>query len=245
MRDDLTMKNLILPLALLASPVAADEMEDAFVEANLLGIFYHELGHAIIDVMQLPVFGQEEDAADVASVFLIDSLWDDAAAIDLAYDASFGFAAEAMETGDDVAYWDVHGPDEQRFFNTVCLFYGANPDTRDGFAEDFELPEYRADSCEEEFALAADSWGPVLDDLAELSGHSLSFEAKSGMTRTADIIKAEVLALNKQFSWPTKLTVETAECGEANAYYDPSITGIVVCEEFAAHLSMLYQKHAE
>ena len=35
---------------------------------------------------------------------------------------------------------DVHGPDLQRFYNLVCLFYGADPDTRDDFAADMNLP---------------------------------------------------------------------------------------------------------
>ena len=60
------MFRYVLPLLMLPGLAAADEEREAFVEANLLGIFYHELGHALIDILQLPVFGQEEDAADVA-----------------------------------------------------------------------------------------------------------------------------------------------------------------------------------
>ena len=67
--------------------------EDRFVEANLLSIFYHEMGHAMIDVLRLPVFGQEEDAADVASILMIDGFYDEEVAQDLAYDAAFGFWA--------------------------------------------------------------------------------------------------------------------------------------------------------
>lgn len=50
------MRALVIALACCASPVAADV--DRFVESNLLAIFYHELGHAFIDIMQMPVFGQ-------------------------------------------------------------------------------------------------------------------------------------------------------------------------------------------
>lgn len=67
----------------------------AFVEGNLLGIFYHELGHALIDILDLPIFGQEEDAADVLSIFLIDAFYEEEAAVQLAYDAAFGFLGEA------------------------------------------------------------------------------------------------------------------------------------------------------
>ena len=81
-----------LPTALHAS--------SAFVEANILGIFYHELGHAVIDLEGVPIFGQEEDAADVFSIYLIHSLFEEEAAQSLAHDASFGFWGEAMARQD-------------------------------------------------------------------------------------------------------------------------------------------------
>jgi hypothetical protein len=55
-----------------AFAATAQTDEDAFVEANILGIFYHELGHAVIDIESVPIFGQEEDAADVFSILFID-----------------------------------------------------------------------------------------------------------------------------------------------------------------------------
>ncbi len=41
--------------AVLATVVWAqtDNAEDRFVESNLNSVFYHELGHAVIDLMQL------------------------------------------------------------------------------------------------------------------------------------------------------------------------------------------------
>jgi len=68
-----------------------DSAEDRFVESNLNSVFYHELGHAVIDLMQLPIFGQEEDAADVLSVLMIHELFEEDAAQIVAYDAAFGF----------------------------------------------------------------------------------------------------------------------------------------------------------
>lgn len=227
----------------LCGAAMGDEGEDAFVEANLLGIFYHELGHAMIDLMQLPVFGQEEDAADVASILLIDALFDAETALDLAYDASFGFAAEAIlrdaEAG-VVAWWDSHGPDEQRFYNTVCIFYGADPENREDFAYDMGLPEDRAEVCAEEFDLAWASWGPVLDELMASDGKRLVFEGSSG--RLLDgLIAEEVLALNEIFRWPVPLSVVVADCEEANAFYDPSVPEVVMCTEFEPHLRRLYR----
>lgn len=232
---------LALIAAGLSGGVCADEAENAFVEANILGIFYHELGHALIDVMQMPVFGQEEDAADVASILLIDHLFEPESALEMAYDVANGFWAEAVvNAGEPVAYWGVHGPDEQRFYNTVCIFYGGDPETRDDFAEDMELPEERAEYCVEEYELAADSWGAVFDELAE-GGESMLFSAEDESTVTAQIISGEVAALNADFGFPSVIEVFAAPCGEANAFYDPSDQTITMCEEFEDHLRVLYR----
>lgn len=233
-------RSLTFALIILATPLAADKAEDAFVEANLLGIFYHELGHALIDVMRMPVFGQEEDAADVASILLIDQLYEPEAALQLAYDVSDGFWAEAQANLDDpVPYWGVHGPDEQRFFNTVCIFYGGDPESRDMFAEEMGLPDDRAETCEEEYALAADSWGAVFDDLSG-DGMQMSFAAEDESSFTAQVIGAEVKALNHDFALPSEIAVRTEPCGEANAFYDLSDRSITVCEEFEGHLRALF-----
>ncbi|WP_299138085.1 DUF4344 domain-containing metallopeptidase [uncultured Tateyamaria sp.] len=227
-----------LAFVLFPFAAAADEAQDAFVEANLLGIFYHELGHALIDVLGLPVFGQEEDAADVASILMIDAFYDEEAAQDLAYDASFGFLAEADAAG-DVAYWDVHGPDEQRFYNTVCLFYGGNPDARDDFASDMGLPEDRAETCAEEYEQALDSWGAAFDEISG-AGESLAFVDGDAPSLTSDVIAAEVAALNADFLLPEAVTVRVEPCGEANAFYDPQNVAIIMCTEFEGHLRHLY-----
>ena len=233
------MLRFVLPCLMLATPVAADEGREAFVEANLLGIFYHELGHALIDILGLPVFGQEEDAADVASVLLIDGFYEEEDAQALAYDTAFGFLGEAALG--DVTYWDVHGPDEQRFYNTVCLFYGANPDAREDFAIDLGLPEERAVTCPEEFQLALDSWGPAFDEIAG-QGNSILFNDGGYNLLTTDVMAAEVAALNDDFDLPTPLIVRVESCGEANAFYDLGTTEIIMCTEFEDHLLALYDQ---
>ena len=232
------MLRYVLPLLLIPGLASADEQREAFVEANLLGIFYHELGHALIDILQLPVFGQEEDAADVASILLIDVFYEEEAAQALAYDAAFGFLGEAAAAA-DIAYWDTHGPDEQRFYNTVCLFYGANPEAREEFAIDLGLPPERAETCPDEFALALDSWGPAFDEIAG-QGNTIQFADGGYALLTTDVMQAEIAALNNDFDLPVTLTVRVEACGEANAFYDLGTTEIIMCTEFEDHLRMIY-----
>lgn len=233
---------LCLSLWLSAASALAEEYDetDAFVEANILGIFYHELGHALIDIEGLPIFGQEEDAADVASIFLIDALFEEKAAQDMAWHAALGFWAEAEAYGpDDIAWWDTHGPDAQRFYNTVCLFYGADPDARAEFARDLDLPEDRAETCPEEFDQANHSWGAVLDEIgARGAGNSLVFAGARGedATLAEQILAEEVDFLNENLTLQDRLTVTVESCGEANAFYDPNTTEVIFCTEFEDHL---------
>lgn len=239
------MKRLFLALTLLLPLNAqAQELsdEDYFVDANILSIFYHELGHALIDIMQLPVFGQEEDAADVASILLINEMFEPDAALEIATDAALGFAAEAeLYEGEPTPWWSEHGPDLQRFYNLVCLFYGADPDTRDDFAEDMGLPVERAEYCPEEFELANESWGPVFDDLfdAKSGGKMIYVGPETGFL--AQTIADEVTALNAEFTLPQPLNVHVEDCGEANAFYYTDAQEVVFCTEFEQHLRDLWR----
>jgi len=222
----------------------SDEKDD-FVEANILGIFYHELGHALIDIERIPIFGQEEDAADTFSIYLIDALFEGTDAESLAYDAAIGFWAEAEQrskTEDEPIWWDVHGPDEQRYFNTVCLFYGADPEQRAEYAEDLGLPQERAEYCAEEYDQADASWGQVFDELLDRGpGETLTLSGDSS-TITYEILESEIAALNGSMSLDSSLAVIVEECDEANAFYDPELVEIVMCTEFETHLYDLSER---
>lgn len=235
-----------------AGPAAAEFRYDtasqstrAYIEANVLAIFYHELGHALIDVMQLPIFGQEEDAADVLSVLLIDAFFEEEPAVEIAYATASSFLiddAARQKTGGDVAFYDVHAPDLQRYYTLVCLFYGASPDAREFMAEELELPEARADGCPDEYDLAWSSWGPVMDEIADDSGTGDIVMRVSGPpTDAADltraVIGAEIDALNAQFRLPAPLEVTIEPCGTVNAFYDPEYRQITMCTEFTDYLA--------
>ncbi len=232
-----TLLSLILTFAALVTPLQAQTREDAFVEANVLAILYHEMGHALIDILQLPVFGQEEDAADVLSVLLIHDLYEEEAAVGIIYDAAFGFLGEAEENAP--IYWGVHGPDLQRYYTMVCLFYGANPEAREELAIELELPEERAETCPEEFELAYDSWGPVLDEItAEEPGTSMILEG-AGDDVIGVLLADEVAALNEDFLMPVTLVFRIEACGEANGFYDLDTREITICSELDPYLRSL------
>lgn len=233
-----------------AAPAQEDE-EDGFVEANLIATFYHELGHALIDVLELPIYGQEEDAADNASVFLIDSLFDEEDAVSIAAGAAEGYllaALEMEESDEDVPYWDNHGPDLQRYYNIACLIYGADVDGRAYLLEEFELPEERAEYCEEEFDQANSAWGPVLDGLETgAPGNSLRLVNRETdddiAAEIAEIIGDDVAGVNENFLLPHRVDVIIEFCDEANAFYDPETREITMCIELAEEFEELAERY--
>ncbi len=235
------MKRLAVILSLLAGQATAQEAHEDFVANNLLAIFYHEFAHALVDVLQVPIFGQEEDAADVLSILLIDAFYEEDVATAVAYDTALLFWSDAEQT-DKIAFWDTHGPDLQRFYTTVCLFYGANPDVREDVALELGLPEERIETCEDEFMLASDSWNAVLDEIADdQGGDSLQmadFKSDGAWDQlTYDVVSEEVAALNKEFVLPIPVTIRVEPCDEVNAFYDPSERAIIMCTEYAPSLA--------
>jgi len=222
-----------------------------FVRASILGIFYHELGHALIDVLRIPIFGQEEDAADVAAIYMIDMFFENDVAERMAYDYAFSYrgddAMSRATLGDDyeLPYWDVHGLNLQRYYNMVCLFYGANPDEREDFAAELLLPDERAETCEEEFILTDESWGPVFDELADAKEGkkfdipSLDSDSEAG-DFTWQILEEELAAINEAYTLPEQVGVHVEDCNMVNAFYIPSQKAIVMCTELTDYLAYQY-----
>ena len=128
---------LALALSVPLAPAHADGAQD-FVTANVISTLYHEFGHALIHLTDSPVLGREEDAADILSVVLLDAFWEEDAAQSVTALTALSFELAAQED-ENPAYWGTHGLDMQRYYNQVCLFYGADPEARATLAEEFEL----------------------------------------------------------------------------------------------------------
>jgi hypothetical protein len=225
-----------------------DENAAAFVQANLIFVFYHEAAHALIDVMQLAVLGREEDAADTLSVLLIDYLWEEDSAQSIIYDAALAFllySEEAEENGAGLAFWGQHALDRQRYYNLICLFYGADPDTRAELAEDLGLPPQRRESCPEEYELAADSWAAMLEGMPpQDSGPGFRLRVPADRDAYTRLVAEEVETLNAEYGLPDWVDVTVERCGEPNAFYDPRARRVIMCIEYAEDMARLFAAQA-
>lgn len=238
------MRQLLFVALFVSGPVVAQETErDDFIRDNLIAVFYHEFGHALIDRLSLPIYGQEEDAADVASVMLMDRLYENERATEMVIATANSFNGEVILSGDEEpAYWGVHGIDEQRYYNTICVFYGGDPEAREDMITLMGLPEERAEGCADEFDQANHSWGLVLDEISEDVGtNTFQLDVRDdSAVFTSDIMAAELDALNRDFALSIPLVVIVDACGEPNAFYNLEESSITMCSEFAAHLGAVF-----
>jgi hypothetical protein len=123
------------------------------------GQFYwltlHEVGHAIFDMFDVPIFGHPEDAADNFATYILlqfgrgqarrligGAAW--------AWRAYLGdYQRNPVVRKRIAAFADNHGLPEERFYNLVCLAFGADP-VQFTDAGDY-LPSTRSSNCEFEY----------------------------------------------------------------------------------------------
>ncbi len=125
-------------------------------------VFLHEMGHALIDQYKLPITANEEDAADRLSSFVcIEELGDDGVRAILAAADAMRIESKMKNTSErDLA--DEHLLQEQRFFNSLCMVYGSNPEKYPNIVSKGYLPDERAARCPAEYDRTANSWSDLL-----------------------------------------------------------------------------------
>lgn len=135
------------------------QVEDAVTNAVSF-VFFHELGHALVDAYDLPITGREEDAVDQLSVLLLADGTEEGE--QMVFDAAVSFSKQASGELDELAFADEHSLDQQRYYNIVCLLYGQNPKKFAALVNDGTLPQSRAERCGEEFARVDKAWDSLL-----------------------------------------------------------------------------------
>ena len=137
-----------------------DKLDEA-VRGAVASTFFHELGHGLVDAWQLPITGKEEDAVDQLSTLVLINKSEEGERMALDGALSFRLYA-AQDRGLEKLYWDEHSLDEQRFYDTICLVYGHDPEKYAYLVKDGTLPEERAELCREDYPKAARSWESLL-----------------------------------------------------------------------------------
>jgi putative metallopeptidase DUF4344 len=150
--------------------VPEETTEDGVIDVDalagpLLDTILHEFAHAMFDMLRVPVLGREEEAADQVAAYIMLRLGK-AEARRLIAGAAYAYKteAEAEKTSSGIKQFaGAHGTPAQRFYNLLCLAYGADPQLFGDFVEKGHLPKERAEDCKEEYQRLAYAFQQLIE----------------------------------------------------------------------------------
>lgn len=219
-------------LDLMSQMFRDDASSQEELDKEMLGatrfIFYHELGHALIDIFGVPFTGREEDAVDQFSTMLLLNSGEVESAL---AGANFFYKFASVTELEELVFWDEHSLDQQRFYDIVCLVYGSNPEAYDfllqrdakGFLLTTDggiLPKERADRCYEEYKDISNSWSRLIATyVPSRDGSELAIATElAPTTDVADVL--ETTNYTETFAGTLQEGDETLDNGEYFDYYD-------------------------
>ncbi len=116
-----------------------------FVQAT-----FHETAMALFDVLEVPIWGRREDAADRLAAVVMMQFGDDVASTVMQGTHLLFQWSDQKWTGS--AFASELSPDQQRFFNYACVAVAANRPLFGGLVRNRVIPQFRARECDDEYA---------------------------------------------------------------------------------------------
>lgn len=149
---------LIMQLAEASMGGESEVGEEAFAGAFAI-VLLHQVGHAMVDLLDLPVRVSPEEAADQLVAVMV------------------GFAGDELASALDGALvlneleidWENPGSGRTalsgaRLQNLLCLLYGANPEAGEWLVEEGTLSAARAQGCQQRYQAVQAEWLQMLSE---------------------------------------------------------------------------------
>ena len=228
-----------------------------FVTGNMLFVFGHESGHALISELGIPVIGREEDGADSFSTLMALKTGERYADSVLINAASGWFYSDRRNRRDHVkmVFYDEHGIDLQRAYNIVCLMVGANPKKFGDLADMAGIPDERQGTCQGDYSNASWSWDKVLKphlrkpDQPKTEIKIVYGRAEGELAyleqpiRHMKILETIAAMLSDKYAWPKPISFELQTCGEPGARWDLTKKSVIACYEIVQEFTFLYRTY--
>jgi hypothetical protein len=230
-----------------------------FVSGNMLFVLLHEMAHAAITQMGLPVVGKMEDAADSFAAVRLIKVGSSFSNRVLTKAAEGWFLADRRDrkTGDKVPYYDEHGLNQQRAYQIVCYMVGSDEEKFKALATEVKLPEERQDTCAGDYSNAAYSWDLLLKPhrrapdepktkIDVVYGPAMGrFEIARQAASSIRLLETVAERAANDFVWPMPFTLEMQSCDFPNARWDLSTYKLTLCYELGADFADLYRTYGD
>ncbi|MEJ0078949.1 MAG: DUF4344 domain-containing metallopeptidase [Alphaproteobacteria bacterium] len=226
-----------------------------FAAGNMLFAFTHELGHALVSEMGLPVLGKEEDAVDAFAVLSMLAIGDTVSDRVLNETATGWFmdAKRNIAEGTKVPFYDVHSIDKVRADDIVCLMVGSDRARFAAAATKAGLPPDRQASCFYDHDNAQWSWTTTLRAHLRPASHPApkfavtygsgqgQYDALAKAFQNIGILELVSGLAADRYIWRRPISFEMKTCGVINAHWDPVHQVITLCYELGQDFADLYR----
>ncbi len=146
---------------LFVKELSGDEDAELLIGGVFTWFLMHELGHAFIHILDLPITGLEEDAVDqLATLLLLDGSEEGEYAI-VATAIWFNQRFETGRVAPELLA-DEHSLNAQRSFNIMCWAYGSDPKENAELIELGWVTAERAPLCASQFERMQRAWELLL-----------------------------------------------------------------------------------
>jgi len=226
-----------------------------FIAGNMLFVLLHEMAHVHVSEMGLPVLGREEDAADSYATLAMLRMGSEFSYNVLIQAAKGWFlsAERGRRRGDNLAFYDEHGLDEQRAYQIVCLMVGSDPARFKALADFVKMPEERQESCQGDYSNAVYSWDLVLKAHRRAAGQpktaietvygdghrALDMNVES--FRSLRLLETIAERASEEFVWRKSFAIEMKTCGSSASHWSLSNRRLTICYELAEEFVQLYR----
>jgi len=197
-----------------------NELGNAVIGATIFS-FFHETGHGLIDLLDLPAVGREEDSVDQLATLILISSGDEG--VSMALSGAHWFQLQTKD-GHSTPFWDEHAFDGQRFYNILCLIYGSDPKKYAGFVSSGNLPEERAARCPDEYAKINKAWEKLLQPhLTNGAATNINYKPKVPVAEAPDQTTADPWGGTASASQPSQPS-KTGGIGDVAGQTEPPPT---------------------
>jgi hypothetical protein len=228
-----------------------------FVVGNMLFVLLHEIAHAAISDMKLPVLGKQEDAADSYAVMRLLSIGTVFTHRVLVEAAKGWFLSDRRDRkeGETLTYYDEHGLDKQRAYQIVCLMVGSDAEKFKDLAEETKLPADRQHTCALDYGDASYAWDLVLKphlrtpdqprtNIDVTYGESKGkLEIAGQAMRSMEFLETVAEPTSERLAWPAPLGLELQTCGAPDAHWVPKTRKVTICYEMVVDFADLYRAY--
>lgn len=228
--------------------------KEKFLDYSLLFVLMHELGHAAIDLYDIPILtAGEEDAADSFATWILQARPNNTGLQVASVGAEMWLANArvAKQHRHAPVFWGEHSPDERRGYRVACLVYGSDPVNYYALANrlnipDNELPIWK-EKCIREAQRSAASWQQLIDKAESRLGQHGYVHVNVMIEPPTNNKQKQVLAYYQQsglllqiqnflrFFHASKpnhvVTLAVGACGQSNAFWDWQNDVMIICYE--------------